>query len=118
MGTFNVTFRLANLQGGEQREVESLVDTGSMYSILPAPLLHALDVQPVDSDLFELADGRVMRHEIGDVIIRVNGRSSPSRVIFGPEDAEPVLGAHALEGLRLVVDPYNERLLPASRLRM
>ncbi len=118
MGTFSVTFRLANLQGGEQREVEGLVDTGSTYSILPAPLLHELGIQPFDSDMFELADGRVVRQEIGGAIVTINGRNGLTNVVFGPEGAEPVLGAHALEGLRMIVDPYGERLLHASRLRM
>ena len=33
MGTFKVAFRVEGLQGGEAREFEGLVDTGSTYSV-------------------------------------------------------------------------------------
>jgi hypothetical protein len=42
-----------------------------------------------------------------------------TRVIFGPDNAEQILGAIALELVGLVVDPANERLrkLPALPLK-
>jgi hypothetical protein len=41
------------------------------------------------------------------------------RVIFGPDDSEPLLGVTALESLGIVVDPANRRLkrLPAIPLK-
>lgn len=40
-------------------------------------------------------------------------------MIFGPDDAEPILGVTALESVGIEVDPRNERLkrLPAVRLK-
>ena len=40
-------------------------------------------------------------------------------VIFGPDDAEPILGVTALESVGIEVDPQNQRLkrLPAVRLK-
>ncbi len=42
-----------------------------------------------------------------------------STIIFGPDDAEPILGVTALESVGIEVDPQNQRLkrLPAVRLK-
>lgn len=42
-----------------------------------------------------------------------------SRVIFGPDNAELILGVMALEAVGLVVDPTNQKLkrLPALPLK-
>ena len=47
------------------------------------------------------------------------GEITGGRVIFGPEDAEPLLGVTALESVGIVVDPKNQRLkrLPSIRLK-
>ena len=37
-------------------------------------------------------------------------------VVFGNESLVPLLGAYALEGLRLAVDPINKRLIPIQGL--
>ena len=43
----------------------------------------------------------------------------PGRVIFGPDNAEPLLGVTALESVGIVVDPANKTLkrLPAIPLK-
>jgi len=40
-------------------------------------------------------------------------------IIFGPDDAEPILGVTALESVGIAVDPRTQRLkcLPAVRLK-
>ena len=40
-------------------------------------------------------------------------------VIYGPDDAEPILGVTALESVGIEVDPRSQRLkrLPAVRLK-
>jgi len=42
-----------------------------------------------------------------------------STVIFGADDAEPILGVTALESVGVEVDPRSQRLkrLPAARLK-
>ena len=42
-----------------------------------------------------------------------------SRVIFGPDNAEPILGVLALETVGVVVDPSSQKLkkLPALPLK-
>jgi hypothetical protein len=40
-------------------------------------------------------------------------------IIFGDDDAEPILGVTALESVGIEVDPRNQRLkrMPATRLK-
>lgn len=47
------------------------------------------------------------------------GEITAGRVIFGPDDAEPVLGVTALESVGITVDPANRTLkrLPAVPLK-
>jgi len=70
------------------------------------------------SDLFTLADGRQAEHDIGHGWIRVDGRTVITLVVFGEAAAEPLLGAYALEGLRLAPDPVGRRLMPVPGLLM
>ena len=47
------------------------------------------------------------------------GSETVTHVVFGPEDAEPLLGVVALENAGVVVDPANQTLkfLPAMPLK-
>lgn len=117
MGTFNETLRLESKDGQRSVEVEALVDTGAFFTLVPAKLLRELGVEPVDTRTAELADGRLVSYEVGQVVATVHGRTVTTLVLFGNDDVEPLLGAYALEGLGLAVDPVNTRLIPL-RLRM
>ena len=48
MGTFHVMISVEG--GGQVKEVSVLVDTGSFFTILPATLLHSLDIHPTQGD--------------------------------------------------------------------
>jgi hypothetical protein len=49
----------------------------------------------------------------------IYGAITAGRVIFGPDNVEPVLGATALEPVGITVDPANQTLrrLPAISLK-
>ena len=114
---FRIRVRVSNPVGGDEREVMALADTGSFYTHLPASLLRELGLTPTESEQFELADGRVVERGITEARVAINGRSATTIVAFGADDVEPLLGAYALEGLRLVVDPVAETLRAAPRPR-
>jgi len=86
--------------------------------MVPGPLLRRLGVTPYTRDVFTLADGRQAEHDIGHGWIRVDGRTVITLVVFGEVAAEPLLGAYALEGLRLAPDPVGRRLMPVPGLLM
>lgn len=112
MGTFSWPLRISDMNGGASREIEATVDTGAAYTTLPARLLRELGIEPIDRGVFLLADGRRMEMEIGRAWATINGTTEVTLVVFGEDDAPPLLGAYTLEGLRLAVDPVAQRLVP------
>ena len=95
-------------------EIEAMVDTGASYTIVPANLLDDLGVQPIDRIGLVLADGRRVEYDIGRAMATINGRTEATLVVFGEDNARPLLGAYTLEGLRLAVDPTSGKLMPAT----
>ena len=118
MGTFQVEIEIGDPQGERYERIPALVDTGSTYTVLPRALLTRLGVEASDRDRFRLADGRVVEQDLGQTWLRVDGRSVITIVVFGDEGASPLLGAYALEGLRLAPDPLRKRLVRVEGLLM
>lgn len=116
MGTFRVEIEIGDAAGERWETVEALVDTGATYTTVPAALLARLGVTPHARDTFLLADGRRVERAIGRSWIRVGGRPEITLVVFGESGALPLLGAYALEGLRLAADPVGRRLVPVPGL--
>lgn len=112
MGEFSVDIGVAAPGRRDYRPVRALVDTGSTYSVIPARLLYAWGITPIETLPFELADGSEVGFPVGEARIRVNGRERTSLVIFGADDAEALLGATTLQEASMAVDPANERLIP------
>jgi hypothetical protein len=69
--------------------------------------------------MYELADGTKHEYPFGLVEIQFMGEITAGRVIFGPDDAEPVLGVTALESVGITVDRASRTLkrLPAIPLK-
>ncbi|MFQ5723671.1 MAG: aspartyl protease family protein [Terriglobia bacterium] len=115
MGMLRVEIGLANpLQPAREARVEALVDTGALYSIIPASRLKELGIEPQERQLFRLADGREIEREVGVARFGYNGRMGVSKVVFGEGGDATVLGVVALEELGLEVDPIKGELRPAT----
>lgn len=98
-------------------EVEMLVGTGAVYTLLPRSLLESLGIRPLGRSKFRLADGRVMEREVGVIGIEVMGERAYTTVIFG-EEGIYLLGVVALKELGLEVDPVRGQLRPLELLLM
>ena len=118
MGTFHHQVEVSGMDGQRFETLEALVDTGSTYTVIPASLLRGLGIAPQERIEFELADGRIIERDIGEARIRVDGRNATTLVVFGDEGVSSLLGAYTLEGVRLAVDPVNQRLIPTRALLM
>ena len=64
----------------------------------------------------ELADERVVEYEVGEARLRLDGRERTTLIVFGPDDAAPLLGATSLELFNLGVDPVGQSLVPVPGL--
>jgi clan AA aspartic protease len=96
-----------------------LVDTGATDSMAPASSLRSIGIKPVGERAYELADGTKKKYQFGLAEIRFLNEITAGRVIFGPDDVEPILGVTALESAGITVDPANQTLrrLPAIPLK-
>ena len=120
MGATHVTVAVSNPADAERRwEGLFLVDTGATDSLVPAKYLRAIGIKPEGHRSYELANGQEIRLEIGLMRIEFMGEITGGIVIFGDDNAEPLLGVTALESVGIEVDPKNQRLkrLPAVRLK-
>lgn len=120
MGVIHVTVNLRSLGSANGAyEAEFLVDTGATDSLVPASELKRIGVQPVGKAAYELADGTAQEYFFGLVEITFMGEVTAGRVIFGPDNAEPILGVTALESVGITIDPANRTLrrLPAIPLK-
>jgi clan AA aspartic protease len=120
MGLIHVTTKLKAMgpNAGEY-EADFRVDTGATDSLAPAAELRKIGVQPAGKMVYELADGSLEEYDFGLVQISFMGEVTAGRVVFGPDNAEPLLGVTALESVGITVDPANRTLkrLPAIPLK-
>ena len=110
MGVFTVEIEIGDPDGQRFERLEAVVDTGATYTVVPAARLRRLGVVPSVSSPFELADGTMRDFDIGQTQVRVDGQEVTTLVVFGEDQAEPLLGAYTLGGLRLASDPVRRRL--------
>ena len=116
VGTFRVAVQIGSLAGLRFQELELLVDTGSTHTLIPRPLLERLGVRPVRQVRFQLADERAVSYEVGPATMRIGDIQLPVLVVFGPPDAEPLMGATTLEIFNLAADPVGQRLVEVDGL--
>ena len=114
MGTFNLTIQIANLNGEHFEDVEVMVDTGAITTVVPRHIMEGLGIHPTKRETFEYAGGEQVQLDMAEARARVDGRETVTWAIFGEEGASPLLGAYTLEGVFLGVDPYNQRLIPVT----
>lgn len=93
-----------------------LVDSGALYSVVPASILRKLGVKPHSRRSFILADGTKITRRVGDLLFRLNGQQGSSPVIFGQKDDSVLLGSVSLEALGLMLDPLKRQLRPLPML--
>ena len=121
MGLTHVAVALKGLGASNGTyEADFLVDTGATDCFAPAAKLQQIGVQAVGAMVYELADGTKHEYPFGLVEIRFMGEITAGRVIFGPDDVEPLLGTTALESVGVTIDPASRTLkrLPAIPLKM
>lgn len=120
MGSAHVTVAVRNPAALDRVwEGLFLVDTGAVDCLVPRKHLMEIGLEPRAKRTYELADGSEVKLDIGTAEIEFMGDLVGTTVIFGADDAEPILGVTALESVGIEVDPRSQRLrrLPAPRLK-
>jgi len=116
MGTFTVDVEVGSADRGQFRSVEVLVDTGATFSWIPGDILRELGHDPLTSERFETADGRIVERDIAEVPIRLDGNIRTTPCVFADEGSRPILGAVTMEQFLLAPDPIHKKLIPVIGL--
>ena len=113
MGLTNQRFVIkVSRRARRKASIDFLIDSGAVYSVVPATTLRKLGIKPHRTVVFTLADGTTIERQVGDAYFEFQGEGAAAPVIFGESGDEPLLGATTLEGIGLVLDPFKRRLIP------
>ena len=79
--------------------IEFLIDSGAIYSVVPADVLARLGIQPLTEQQFRLTNGTTITRKKGIALYKRGDRIGGADVIFGEEGDSVLLGAFTLEAL-------------------
>ena len=117
MGITNAILKVKEHRKSEKvAEVNFLIDSGAIYSLVPGKILDALDIEPYREMVFSLADGTTIKRKVCSAYFEFEGEGGPAPVVYGEEGDEPLLGATTLESLGLVLNPFSRTLHPMRML--
>jgi len=119
MGLTFVKMSIANPVAPEKyEEVDFLIDSGAIYSVVSGDILVKLGIKPISVQEFRLADGSIIIRQKGGAVFKYGENIGHAAVIFGEPGDAALLGAHTLEALGLRLDPFNRVLIPLPLLLM
>ena len=115
MGLTRIAVELSRMNSQEESgqytyNAKFLVNIGAMDSMAPSSELRKVGIQPVGKRIYELANGEIQEYEHGIAQVSFTGEVTWTDIIFGPDDAEPILGVITLENANFLVDPKNQTL--------
>ena len=117
MGITNAILKVKEHRKSEKiAEVNFLIDSGVIYSLVPGKILDELDIDPYKEMIFSLADGTSIKRRVCSAYFEFKGEGGPAPVIYGEEGDEPLLGVTTLESLGLVLNPFTRTLHPMRML--
>lgn len=96
-----------------------LVDTGAFDSLVPRACLEAIGLEPQGRRNYVLADGKPVTLDITVAEMEFEGEIVGGTIVYGENEAEPLLGVTALDSGGFEVDPRSQALkrLPAVLLK-
>jgi len=113
MGLTVLEIEIGNPANPEITEkIDLLIDSGAVYSVVPAPVLERLGIKPLTEQEFRLADGTKIVRKKGIALFKYGDKIGGADVIFGEEGDSILLGAFTLEALGLALDPLKRELKP------
>lgn len=117
MGITNAILKVKEHRKSEKiAEVNFLIDSGAIHSLVPGKILDQLDIEPYKEMSFSLADGTALKRKVCSAYFEFEGEGGPAPVVYGEEGDEPLLGATTLESLGLVLNPFKRTLNPMRML--
>lgn len=116
MGETVVKIKVSNFLSSESKEIEAIADTGVTYTTLPCEILDELGIERKEKVKLELADGKVIERDLGNVLLEVEGRLRANPVVFGEAKDGILIGLVTLESCGLTIDTINRKLIPLPKI--
>ncbi len=117
MGLTNIEVNVENPFDPQRHAIITfLVDSGAVYSVIPADELEKLGIKPSGERTFFLANGQPVKRRIGEARITLQEQSATCVVLFGEEDDSTLLGVTTLENLGLIFDPMRQKIMSLPML--
>jgi predicted aspartyl protease len=117
MGSFYTGCKMENHKDQKRSAVgpHLVVDTGREFTWVPSEVLERIGVEPVKKDLqLQMANGEIVTRSVGCAVLRVDTFETIDEVVFGQRGNLSFLGARAMEGMNIQLDPRKNRLLAAG----
>lgn len=92
--------------------IEFIIDSGTIYSVVPTQILERLGIKPLSEQEFRSADGTKIVRKKGIALFKYGDKIGGADVIFGETGDSVLLGTFTLEALGLALDPLRRELRP------
>ena len=88
-------------------KLKFFIESGAIYSVVPASVLAHFGISPLTDQEFRLADRSKISCKKGIALFKSGGRIGGADMIFGEAEDSLLLGAFTLDALGLVLDPLR-----------
>ncbi|MEM0006707.1 MAG: clan AA aspartic protease [Candidatus Bathyarchaeia archaeon] len=113
VGCVRVRGFIANpLDRNLKEELEFIVDTGAIYTVIPRSVAEKLKLKELGRRKFKTANGSIVEFPVSEAYITIGGEGVTSLVAVADEGTPTLLGVTTLELLGLQVDPVSGKLVP------
>lgn len=100
-------------QDVRSEEIEAVVDTGAVMTLLPRDLVERLGLHIFDKSIVTLADEQRVELDMAEALkLTIVGRAMSMDCLVGPPGCEPLIGQVVMEQLDLIPDPRLRTLTP------
>ena len=115
----HVVVHVRNIMSKDSFTEKFRVDMGLQNSVAPADRLKRIGIEPTGREEFQLPNGQVEEYQYAFAEMEFLGEIIGTRILFGPDDSEHLLGVMALQSAGFIVDRQKQTLrkMPALPLK-
>ena len=114
MATFNVEIEIGDPQGERWEQATATVGTKVVLAWAPRELLERLGVQPGKRIPLRHLDGRLIKRDVAQTWLRVEGNAQVVTFVFGEKRDPTLIGSETLQQPGLAADLTRGSIVKAG----